>query len=96
MSCIRPCFFGLLGATNAVYTALFRNDRSTNGRLCFCKATPPSKANDTKTNVIAPVNDDAVMQAVYHLADYCRLLQFQLKPLLFVHLVLVSGFWAMG
>ena len=56
--------------------------------------TPSSKANDTKGNVIAPLSDDAVMHAIHHLGDDC--LQFQLHPLLFVHLIIVIGFWAVA
>ena len=58
----------------------------------FLVSTPSSKANDTKRNVIASLSDDAVMHAMYHLAD--NRLQFQLYPLLFVHLVIVLGFLA--
>ena len=54
--------------------------------------TPLSEASDTKRNVIASLSDDAVIHAMHHMADNC--LQFQLHPLLFVHLVIVLGFWA--
>ena len=59
-----------------------------------CLTTPSSKASDTKRNVIASFSDDAVMLALHHLADNC--LQFQIYPLLFVHLVIVLGFWAVA
>ena len=58
----------------------------------FCNYTPSSEASDTKRNVIALFSDDAVIYATYHLVDNC--LQFQLYPLLFVHLVIVLGFRA--
>ena len=54
--------------------------------------TLTSKATGTKRNVIALLSDNAVMYAIHHLVDIC--LQFQLYPLLFVHLVIVLGFWA--
>ena len=56
--------------------------------------TLTSKATGTKRNVIASLSDDAVMYAIHHLVDIC--LQFQLYPLLFVHLVIVLGFWAVA
>ena len=52
-----------------------------------------SKASDTKRNVIALPGDDAVMPAMYYLVAIY--LQFQLYPLLFVHLIIVLGFWAL-
>ena len=56
------------------------------------QTTPSSEASDTKRNVIALLCDDAVIHGMHHLADNC--LQFQLYSLLFVHLVIVLGFWA--
>ena len=53
-----------------------------------------SKANATKRNAIASLSDDAVLYAKHHLVDIC--LQFQLYRLLFVHLVIVLGFWAVA
>ena len=49
-----------------------------------------SKANATKRNAIASLSDDAVMYAKHYLVDIC--LQFQLY--MFVHLIIVLGFWA--
>ena len=57
-------------------------------------STLTSKATGTKRNVIALLIDNAVMYAIHHLVDIC--LQFQLYPLLFVHLVIVLGFWAVA
>ena len=54
--------------------------------------TLTSKANASKRNIVASLSDDAVMHAIHHLVDIC--LQFQLYLLLFVHLVIVMGFWA--
>ena len=54
--------------------------------------TLTSKANATKRNVITSVIDDAVMLTIYHSIDIC--LQFQLYLLLFKHLVIDFGFWA--
>ena len=53
-----------------------------------------SKASDTKRNVIASPSDEAVMHAMHHLVAIC--LQFQLYPLLFVHLIIVLGFSAVA
>ena len=57
-------------------------------------STGLSKASDTKRNVIASPSDEAVMHAMHHLVAIC--LQFQLYPLLFVHLIIVLGFWALA
>ena len=57
-------------------------------------ATGLSKSSDTRRNVIALPSDDVVMHAMHHLVAIC--LQFQLYPLLFVHLIIVLGFWAVA
>ena len=66
-----------------MYTQLLKNE-----------FTGLSKASDTKRKVIALPSDDAVMPAMYHLVAIY--LQFQLYPLLFVHLIIVLGFWAVA
>ena len=57
-------------------------------------ATGLSKSSDTRRNVIASPSDGAVIHAMHHLIAIC--LQFPLYPLLFVHLIIVLGFWAVA
>ena len=62
--------------------------------LSNIKITLTSKATEMKRNVIVSLSHDAVMYALHHLVDIC--LHFQLYQLLFVHLVIVFGFWAVA
>ena len=47
-----------------------------------------------KEMLTALPSDDALMPAMYYLVAIY--LQFQLYPLLFVHLIIVLGFWALA